>query len=53
MQQQGASKSVGDAFQEMYAGMARGIFVLEAGHRVEKGSTTLEEAIDPYLAKKE
>ena len=42
-----------DAYQEMYEGMSRGLFGIESGHRVEKGTTTLEEAIDPYLAKKE
>ena len=53
MQQQGTGASLANAYQEMYEGMARGLFSVEAGHRVEKGTTTLDEAIDPYLAKKE
>ena len=51
MQQQGASPALGDLMQQFYEGMASGVFVIEAGNRVEKGTTTLEAALDPHFAK--
>jgi uncharacterized protein YbjT (DUF2867 family) len=51
MQQHGMSASLADLFQEMYEGLTKGLFGVEPGHRVEKGATTLDHALDPYLAK--
>jgi hypothetical protein len=35
----------------MYEGALKGLLGVEPGHRVEKGTTTLEQALDPYFAK--
>jgi uncharacterized protein YbjT (DUF2867 family) len=49
MQQRGTSASVANLFQEMYEGLGKGLFAVVPGHRIEKGHTTLEQVIDPYL----
>jgi hypothetical protein len=35
----------------MYEGAMKGLLGVEAGHRIEKGTSTLEEAMDPYFTK--
>jgi hypothetical protein len=37
---------------EMYEGATKGLLVVEPGHRIEKGTTTLEQALDPHFAAK-
>jgi hypothetical protein len=51
MQQRGMGASMANLYQEMYEGALSGLLGVEPGHRVEKGSSTLEEAIGPYLAR--
>jgi uncharacterized protein YbjT (DUF2867 family) len=51
LQQAGMGKSIADLVQEMYEGAAKGLLTVEPGHRVEKGASTLEQALDPYFAK--
>lgn len=51
MQQGGVSASLANLYQEMYEGAMKGLLGTEPGHRVEKGPTTLEEALDPYFDK--
>jgi uncharacterized protein YbjT (DUF2867 family) len=51
MQQGGIGASLAGLFQEMYEGATKGLLGVEPGHRVEKGSTTLEQALDPHFAK--
>ena len=51
IQQGGVGKSMADLLQEMYEGAMKGLLGVEPGHRVEKGTTTLEQALDPYFAK--
>jgi hypothetical protein len=35
----------------MYEGAMNGLLSIQPGHRVENGTTTLEQALDPYFAK--
>jgi uncharacterized protein YbjT (DUF2867 family) len=51
IQQGGVGVSMANLLQEMYEGATKGLLGVEAGHRVEKGPTTLEQALDPYFAK--
>ncbi|HXN33233.1 MAG TPA: NmrA family NAD(P)-binding protein [Polyangiaceae bacterium] len=51
IQQGGMGASMADLMQEMYEGAMKGLLSVEPGHRVEKGTTTLEQALDPYFAK--
>lgn len=51
LQQGGIGASLANLFQEMYEGATKGLLGIVPGHRVEKGTTTLEQALDPYLAK--
>jgi uncharacterized protein YbjT (DUF2867 family) len=51
LQQGGVGVSMANLFQEMYEGATKGLLGIEPGHRVEKGTTTLEQALDPYFAK--
>jgi uncharacterized protein YbjT (DUF2867 family) len=51
IRQGGVGASMADLMQEMYEGALKGLLGVEPGHRVEKGTTTLEEALDPYFAK--
>jgi uncharacterized protein YbjT (DUF2867 family) len=51
IQQGGVGASMADLLQEMYEGAMKGLLSVEPGHRVEKGTTTLEQALDPYFAK--
>jgi uncharacterized protein YbjT (DUF2867 family) len=51
IQQGGVGASMADLMQEMYEGAMKGLLGVEPGHRVEKGTTTLEQALDPYFAK--
>jgi uncharacterized protein YbjT (DUF2867 family) len=51
IQQGGVGASLADLMQEMYEGAMKGLLGVEPGHRVEKGTTTLEQALDPYFAK--
>jgi uncharacterized protein YbjT (DUF2867 family) len=51
IRQSGVGASMADLMQEMYEGALKGLLGIEPGHRVEKGTTTLEEALDPYFAK--
>ncbi len=52
MQQGGVGASLARLIQEMYEGTAKGLFGIEPGHRVERGSTTLEQALDQYFGNK-
>jgi uncharacterized protein YbjT (DUF2867 family) len=51
IQQGGVGASMANLLQEMYEGALKGLLGVEPGHRVEKGPTTLEQALDPYFAK--
>lgn len=51
MQQGGVGASLAGLMQEMYEGATKGLLVVEPGHRVERGPTTLEQALDPHFAK--
>jgi uncharacterized protein YbjT (DUF2867 family) len=51
IQQGGMGASMANLLQEMYEGAMKGLLTIEPGHRVEKGSTTLEQALDPHFAK--
>lgn len=51
IQQGGVGASMAGLLQEMYEGAMEGLLSIEPGHRVEKGTTTLEQALDPYFAK--
>jgi len=51
MQQGGLGVSLANLFQEMYEGAMKGLLGIEPGHRVERGTATLEQALDPYFAK--
>ncbi len=51
IQQGGVGASMANLMQEMYEGATKGLLGVEPGHRVEKGTTTLEQALDPYFAK--
>jgi uncharacterized protein YbjT (DUF2867 family) len=51
IQQGGVGASMADLMQEMYEGAMKGLLGVEPGHRVERGTTTLEQALDPYFAK--
>jgi hypothetical protein len=37
---------------EMYENATMGLLVVEPGHRIERGTTTLEQALDPHFAAK-
>ena len=50
MQQAGMGAPLANSFQEMYEGLNAGLCAVAPGHRVEKGPTTLEQALDPYFA---
>ena len=51
IQQSGVGPSLANLMQEMYEGAMKGLLGIEPGHRVERGPSTLEEALDPYFAK--
>jgi uncharacterized protein YbjT (DUF2867 family) len=51
IQQGGVGASMAGLMQEMYEGAMKGLLGVEPGHRVERGTTTLEQALDPYFAK--
>jgi uncharacterized protein YbjT (DUF2867 family) len=51
IQQGGVGVSMANLLQEMYEGAMKGLLGVEPGHRVEKGTTTLEQALDPFFAK--
>jgi len=51
IQQGGMGASMANLIQEMYEGATKGLLGVEPGHRVEKGTTTLEQALDPHFAK--
>ena len=51
IQQGGVGASMADLLQEMYEGALKGLLAIEPGHRIEKGSLTMEQALDPYFAK--
>jgi uncharacterized protein YbjT (DUF2867 family) len=49
IQQGGMGASMANLLQEMYEGATKGLLGVEPGYRVEKGSTTLEQALDPHF----
>jgi|HubBroStandDraft_6_1064221.scaffolds.fasta_scaffold308927_1 uncharacterized protein YbjT (DUF2867 family) len=49
IQQGGVGASMANLLQEMYEGATKGLLGVEPGHRVERGPTTLEQALDPYF----
>ena len=49
IQQGGMGASMANLLQEMYEGAAKGLLGVEPGHRIEKGTTTLEQALDPQF----
>jgi uncharacterized protein YbjT (DUF2867 family) len=51
MQQGGVGASMAKLYQEMYEAATTGLLGVEPGHRVERGSSTLEQALDPYFSK--
>jgi uncharacterized protein YbjT (DUF2867 family) len=51
MQQGGVATSMANLYQEMYEAATTGLLGIEPGHRVERGSSTLEQALDPYFTK--
>ena len=51
LQQGGVGVSMANLLQEMYEGATKGLLGVEPGHRVEKGPTTLEQALDPHFGK--
>jgi len=51
LQQAGVGASMANLIQEMYEGATKGLLGVEPGHRVERGPTTMEQALDPYFAK--
>jgi uncharacterized protein YbjT (DUF2867 family) len=51
IQQGGVGVSLANLYQEMYEGAMKGLLGIEPGHRVERGPSTLEGALDPYFAK--
>ena len=51
IQQGGMGASMANLLQEMYEAATKGLLGVVPGHRVEKGTTTLEQALDPYFAK--
>jgi uncharacterized protein YbjT (DUF2867 family) len=51
IQQGGVGASLANMYQEMYEGAMKGLLGVEPGHRVEKGTSTLEDALDPYFSK--
>jgi uncharacterized protein YbjT (DUF2867 family) len=51
IQQGGVGASMANLLQEMYEGATKGLLGVEPGHRVEKGPTTMEQALDPYFTK--
>ena len=50
MQQGGVAASLANLYQEMYEAATKGLLGVEPGHRVEKGPSTLEQALDPYFS---
>ena len=51
IQESGMGASMADLLQEMYEGALKGLLAIEPGHRVEKGTTTLEQALAPHFEK--
>jgi uncharacterized protein YbjT (DUF2867 family) len=49
MKQGGVGASLAGLYQEMYEGAMKGLLTVEPGHRVEKGPSTLEQALDPHF----
>ncbi|HEY8086544.1 MAG TPA: NmrA family NAD(P)-binding protein [Polyangiaceae bacterium] len=49
IQQGGVGASLANLFQEMYEGAMKGLLGTEPGHRVEKGASTIEDALDPHF----
>jgi hypothetical protein len=50
IQQAGVGASMANLYQEMYEGAMKGLLTVVPGHRVERGPSTLEQALDPYFA---
>jgi uncharacterized protein YbjT (DUF2867 family) len=50
IQQGGMGASMANLLQEMYEGATKGLLGVEPGYRVERGDTTLEQALDPHFA---
>jgi len=50
MQKGGVGQSMAALYQEMYEGATKGLLSVEPGHRVERGTLTLEAALDPYFS---
>jgi uncharacterized protein YbjT (DUF2867 family) len=50
IQQAGVGASLANLYQEMYEGAMKGLLTVVPGHRLEKGPSTLEQALDPYFA---
>jgi uncharacterized protein YbjT (DUF2867 family) len=50
IQQAGVGASMAKLYQEMYEAATRGLLMVVPGNRVERGPSTLEQALDPYLA---
>jgi uncharacterized protein YbjT (DUF2867 family) len=51
MQQGGMGASMANLLQEMYEGATKGLLGVVPGHRIEKGTTTLDQALDRHFAK--
>ncbi len=51
IQQAGMGASMANLYQEMLEGATKGLLGVEPGHRVEKGTSTLEGALDRYFGK--
>jgi uncharacterized protein YbjT (DUF2867 family) len=49
IQQAGVGASMARLYQEMYEGAMKGLLTVVPGHRVERGPSTLEQALDPYF----
>jgi uncharacterized protein YbjT (DUF2867 family) len=49
IQQGGVGVSMANLYQEMYEGAMKGLLGVVAGSRIEKGPSTLEQALDPYF----
>ena len=49
IQQGGVGASMANLYQEMYEGAMKGLLTVVPGHRVERGPSTLQEALDGYF----
>jgi uncharacterized protein YbjT (DUF2867 family) len=50
MQKGGVGASMAKLYQEMMEGAMKGLLGTEPGHRVERGASTMDEALDPYFS---